>query len=170
MKLCLLGLGFLTLGLFGTAHAATVATTAGPDTAPNVATVAGAFLTNGGTSAPGFTAGMARRLDADTPLYYGAEAGLYVATGTPSYLVIPLLANVHYLFQLDSAVHPLVGVMAGPVFATGGGLSAARFGLLFRPGVNIELGRSVALNVEARFGVIGSAGVFQPQLGVIFGI
>ncbi len=165
LMLALLGFSFLSVSVQA-ARGGVSETTGGPDTSGRTVTVDAALLSSSGVTSPGVTAGMSWRHNADTPLYYGGEVGVYF-NSTPSSVTIPLLAQAYYLFEIDSAVHPLIGAMIGPVFSTGPG-SSAEFGLLFRPGVNVELGKSVALNAEARFGVIGGTGVFQPQLGVIF--
>jgi hypothetical protein len=169
MKRHFLKLSLLAITMAGFVQAA-VSTTGGPDTSSTVATVDGALMTGGGSATPGLTAGWNWRHNDDTSLYYGADVGVFIDTGTPSFAVIPVMANAYYLFQADSPVHPLLGAMVGPVFSTGGAVSTVRLGLMVRPGVNIELGKSVALNAEARFGILDGAGIFQPQLGVIFGI
>lgn len=172
MKKLIYALGLMALCFwFATAEAAvSTTTTVGPDNSDYTATLDGAILSSGGTAIPGVTASFAKRLDLSTPLYYGAEMGLFFQTSSPTYLVIPVLAHASYLFELESPVHPYVGVAAGPAFATGGGLSAVRLELMFRPGLNVELGSGVALNGEFRFGLLGTLSVVQPQLGVVLAI
>lgn len=145
-------------------------TAGGPDTAETVLNTGGALMISDGTALPGATVGINTRIVDDAPLYAGAELGTFLATGSNTYALFPLMGDLYYQFQPVAVVHPLVGVMAGPVLSTGGGISTARLGLIFRPGINFELGRRAALNVEPRFGVIGSEFVFLPQVGAVFGI
>jgi len=167
---------FYTVGLMGlslwfaTAEAAVSTTFASPDSASYTATVAGAILSSGSSALPGVTANFAKRNDADTPFYYGAEMGLYLQTSSLAYLVIPVLAHADYLFEFDAPIHPLVGVLAGPVFTTGGGINAVRMGLMFRPGLNVDVGERADINFEVRFGVLGTSTVVQPQLGAVFAL
>ncbi len=171
MKKFSYAIGLIGLCLwFATAEGALSETSVGPDSASYTATVDGAILSSNGTAAPGITASLAKRNDVDTPLYYGAEMGLYLQSSSLSYMVIPVMAHAFYLFEFDAPIHPLIGIIAGPVFTTGGGISAVRMGLLFRPGINVELGERAALNFEVRFGAFGSTSVAQPQLGVVFAI
>jgi len=142
----------------------------GPDTADSVLNVGGAILSSGGSALPGADVGISVRIADRSPLYAGAELGTFFSLGNASYGVFPILGSLYYQFEPVSALHPLLGAMAGPVFSTGGGVSAGRLAVLFRPGFNIELGRRAAINIEPRFGVIGSSFVFIPQAGAIFAI
>jgi hypothetical protein len=125
-------------------------------------------MTFSGNGLPGVNVGLSTRVSDKSPLYLGAELGFFMAMGTPSYDVLPLLGGLYYQFEPTAVVHPLLGVMAGPVITTGGGYSALRLGALVRPGVNFELGKSVVINAEPRFGVVGSTFVFVPEIGAIF--
>lgn len=145
-------------------------TAAGPDTAETVVNVDAAIITGEGAALPGVNLGVATRISNEAPLYLGGEFGAYISTGYSSYALFPFLASMYYQFEPHAVVHPLVGMMAGPVLATGGGVSTARFALMFRPGVNIELGKRAVLNLEPRFGVLGSDFVFAPQMGAVFAL
>lgn len=142
----------------------------GPDTAPTVMNVDAAIITGEGSALPGINIGAAARISDRAPLYLGAELGVFVATESPSYALFPLLGQLYYQFEPAAFVHPLLGVMAGPILSTGGGVAAAQFGVLFRPGLNFELGDRAVLNLEPRFGVFGSSFVFIPQIGAVFAI
>ena len=160
-----------TLVAFSPAFGAELRETAGgPDTANTVVNLNGAILVSDGTAAPGVNVGINTRISEEAPLYAGAELGTFLATGNNSYAVLPFMGDIYYQFQPVAVVHPLVGIMAGPVLSTGGGFSTARLGLIFRPGLNFELGKRAALNVEPRFGVIGSEFVFIPQVGAVFAL
>lgn len=141
-------------------------TTGGPDTAPLVMNIAAGIIASNGSATPGAVIGLNTRLTERGPIYLGGEFGAFVATGTPSYAMFPLLASGYYQFELGTGVHPLLGAMVGPVFSTAAG-SSVQLELLFRPGFNFEVGRRFVINVEPRLGVIGSSFVFVPQLGVI---
>ncbi len=144
-------------------------TTGGPDTAPLVLNVAAGLLTSGASASPGMVVGINSRITHRGPIYLGGEFGAYVVTRSPAYAMFPLLASGYVQFELSSGVHPLLGAMIGPVFSTSGG-SSAQLEILFRPGLNFELGRNFVLNMEPRFGVMGSSFIFVPQLGVILAI
>ncbi len=145
-------------------------TSRGPDTAPTVANIHAGIISGDGIAEAGIDLGIASRISDTAPLYLGANLGIFVATESPSYALIPLMLNLYYQFEPEAVIHPLLGVMAGPVLATGGGFSTVRLGVLFRPGVNIELGKAAVLSLEPRFGVLGSRFVFIPQVGAIFPI
>jgi hypothetical protein len=53
----------------------------------------------------------------------------------------------------------------GPVISNG-----FAFGVLFRPGLNVGIGKGIFLNFEARMGAIASNFVFVPQFGVRFAL
>lgn len=143
----------------------------GPAFSSTIMNLQASILTHSGQGAPGFNVGMASQLGTEIPVYIGGEVGMYLETVSPSYAIVPLLGQVYVQFATDATVHPLIGVLAGPVIATGGGDSAAAgLGMLFRPGINIDVGRTAALNLEARFGVIGSSFVIAPTIGAIVAI
>lgn len=136
-------------------------------TAPILMDVNAGVLVGGGDALPGMNASVKARLNTDVPLYLGAETGLFFFSGGA---VIPILGTLSTEFTASRDIHPVVGVSVGPSLATGGGYSTARFTLLFNPGIYVDLSRNMALNVLARFGVIGSTFVALPQLGLIFAI
>jgi hypothetical protein len=170
MKKIILILGALFLVAPAIAVDRLVETVHGPDTAPTVMNLDGALLASEGDSAAGATIGIAQRLNAATPLYIGAELGLFLTTGYSTYTIAPLLGQAYYQLELKSVIHPLIGFMAGPVISSGGTDSTLQLGAFFRPGINFELGKSAVLNLESRLGVIGSNFVLMPQVGVIFPI
>lgn len=147
-----------------------VDTANGPDTASSVLNAEAGLLGNEGGALPGANVGVSTRISGSSPLYLGAELGFFVAAGTPSYGEFPLLGSLYYQFEPTKFIHPLLGVMAGPVISTGGNQAAMSFGAFFRPGFNFELGERAVLNVEPRFGVVGSSLVFLPEIGVIIPI
>ena len=119
-----------------------------------------------GTSMPGFNVGLYTRLIKTTPVYFGLETSAFFDTvGTQSALV-PVLAGTYVEFEISNKVKSTLGLLAGPTFANNsvsGNFTA--FSLLFRPGVNFSLAQNVGLDLQARFGVIGSSFVCIPQLG-----
>ena len=139
----------------------------GPDTAPAVINIDGAIAIFDNTALPGVDIGIAGRI-ASAPLYLGGDLSLLFHAADPSFVIMPILGTLYYQFEPYGAVHPLLGVLAGPVISTGGGFSTVRMGVLMRPGMNIEIGRTAALNIEPRFGVLGDAFVFAPQVGATF--
>lgn len=157
-----------TAPLFGAASSIKE-TSGGPDTAPLVMNVAGGILASGGSAFPGMVIGINARLAQQGPFYLGGELGAFLATGSPAYAMFPLLASGYFQFELSSGVHPSLGAMIGPVFSTASA-NSAQLEVLFRPGVNFELGRRFVINLEPRFGVMGSSFIFVPQLGVIFAL
>jgi hypothetical protein len=168
-KIALAAIAFFSLGISAPVFsAALVETTGGPDTARTVFDVHGGILTGGGVTAPGFDLGIAGRILDNAPLYLGAQFGAFISASSPSFVEIPLLAELYYQFTPSSGIHPLLGAMVGPILSTGGGLSTAQFGFLLRPGFNFELGHAAVLSLEAPFGVIGSDFVVIPQIGAIF--
>ena len=145
-------------------------TARGPDTAVTLVNAEGGIMAYDGGALPGVNVGITTRISDRSPLYMGAELGFFIATANPAYGEFPLLGSLYYQFEPARFVHPLLGVLAGPVISTGGNESTVRFGAFFRPGVNFELGDRAVLNVEGRFGVVGSTFVFLPEAGVIFPI
>ncbi len=171
MKIIIL---IITLGIFLSFSAGAaerlVETVHGPDTARTVMNLDGAIMATDGQDAAGVNIGIAQRLEAATPLYIGAELGSFLTTGASTHVIFPLLGQAYYQLEFKSVVHPLIGVMAGPVISTGENDFTIDLGAFIRPGMNIELGRKAVLNLETRLGVIGSTFVFMPQVGAIFPI
>jgi hypothetical protein len=122
-----------------------------------------------GAQLPGVDVGIAARMGS-RPIYFGANFGILDHGSDPTYLLVPLLGSVYYQLEGQGNLHPLLGLMAGPVFTTGGGFDAVRLGLLIRPGINLALGNIAAINFEPRFGLIGSSFAFLPQLGATFAL
>jgi hypothetical protein len=141
----------------------------GPDESATVWNLDGAMIAGGGDVLPGIEIGLSTRILDSSPLYLGGELGMFLSADRPSYFMMPILASLYYQFEPYSSVHPLLGVLTGPNISTGGGYSTVSFEFLFRPGINIALGR-VSLNLEPRFGVIGDNFVFAPQVGAVLAL
>lgn len=147
-----------------------ITTPGGPDTARTLFNSQAALLALDNSILGGLNFGINGRISNHNPLYLGAEAGAFISNTSPTYAILPLLGSLYYQFEPNEGVHPLLGVLAGPIIATGGTVPAVRMGLFFRPGINFEISKSAVLNIEARFGVLGSSFVFAPALGVIWPI
>jgi len=170
-----IGLGiltFLSILLFPRVGIAAVATTDSifSNSAPILMDVGAGVLVGGGDALPGLDVRVKARLDSATPLYLGAETGVFIFSGAGSGAIIPLLGTFSTQFSLTNRVHPVIGISAGPALATGGGYSTARFAFLLDPGFIVDLQKNMALNVLVRFGAVGSSFVVLPQAGLLFAI
>lgn len=138
--------------------------------APTLLAVKTGFIVGDGEALPGVNAQVVGRLNTEFPFYGGAEMGMFIYSETgASAAVIPVLGTIFTEFEASRTIHPTLGVSAGPAFSTGAGLSAARFSLLFDPGIHFALGGADLL-AQVRFGVLGSTFVALPQLGFAFSI
>lgn len=111
-------------------------------------------------------------------LYVGADLGLNFwsftsvsgATAQVSSRAVGVQLLPTAIFRFDvadnSAVHPYLGVSIGPnlYFETVGDTSDSSllFEALFRPGMYMGLTRDVALNLEAKLGLLGGDFIFLP--------
>jgi hypothetical protein len=161
----------LVLALAGPSGAASEQeeTATSPSEAATVLNLDAILGVSSGDKLPGVDIGIAARLGS-SPVYLGADLGILDHGSDPTYVVAPILGSLYYQLAAQGPLHPLLGLMAGPVFTTGGGFDAARLGLLVRPGVNLALGNIAAVNLELRFGLIGSSFAFLPQLGATFAL
>lgn len=144
-------------------------TAASPSEAATVLNLDAILGVSSGAKLPGVDIGIAARLGS-SPVYLGADLGILDHGSDPTYVVAPLLGSLYYQLEARGPLHPLLGLMAGPVFTTGGGFDTTRLGLLVRPGINLALGNIAAINLEPRFGLIGSSFSFLPQLGATFAL
>jgi hypothetical protein len=83
-----------------------------------------------------------------------------------------MLPTTYYRFDpLAEQWHPYVGVSLGPNLylakSTIAGVSGSEYTvyleLLFRPGLTFQAAKDLSLNVEPKFGFMGSAFIFQPM-------
>jgi hypothetical protein len=126
------------------------------------------FLVGNYFVAPGVNIQIAGRPVKDVPLNVTADMGtfFYGAAGFTSGVILPILFGMEYEFTVNgSNIRPLLGVNFGPVISNG-----FAFGVLFRPGLNVGIGKGIFLNFEARMGAIASNFVFVPQFGVRFAL
>lgn len=132
-------------------------------------------------------AGALRQAVANSGLYVGADLGLdfwsasasvgptSVSTGATA---VQLLPTAIYRFDIDSApaIHPYFGLSFGPNIYTNSfttnGKSSSNTTLyietLVRPGIFMPLTSGLALNMEAKFGLLGTAFIFLPNVQVTF--
>ncbi len=137
-------------------------------TTPNTPLDLNAGIIVGGLSAlPGIDATVAFRLHTDFPLYVGGQLGFFMLTATnTSGVEIPILGTLYTPMEISRRASLRMGVSTGPVIAAGNGVSSAQFAALLDPALLFAIGDGLALNVQARFGVIGSTFVVLPQVGV----
>lgn len=104
-------------------------------------------------------------------------------TASASATAFQLLPTAIYRFEITGVkeIHPYVGLSFGPniyidrsstsiVGGTPVNTSATTLYLetLFRPGLFLNMGDSLALNVEAKFGLLGTGFAFLPQVNAYF--
>jgi len=133
---------------------------------PSLTIIAAPSLLVGDSAAlPGFNGQLGFQVVPHIPLNLTADMGLYFYTGGYGFaVVVPILFGMDYHFQIpQSKIKPFFGVNLGPVIAPRVG-----FGMLFRPGLNVSLTKTMDFNFEPRFGVIGSSFAFVLQLGLRF--
>lgn len=107
---------------------------------------------------------------------YGSGESSVSITGSLN--LIPLTGTLLYKIDTGSAVRPYVGIGVGAVMAltsiSAGGSSASRTDFFFtavaRPGVEFELAPAFALGIEPKVGIIDGSFLFQPQMGLTFGL
>lgn len=130
-------------------------------------TVAPAVLVMEGDGLPGLNFQLSTRIVRDVPLYLTADVGPFFHNTSYTFrVVVPILFGMDYQVEIaGSAVKPIFGVNLGPVVG-----SRVVFGMLFRPGVNIAIGRNISLNFEPRLGVIANSFAFMPQFGARFAL
>lgn len=155
---------------FGSAYAATSRATVYSN-APWIMDISGGMIVGGGEAAPGVDVQVAGNLKTDFPIYLGAEVGLFFTTGRySSAAVIPMLAKIYTPIALTNAATFRVGGSMGPVIATNGSYNGAGFALLIDPVLVLNIGRTVDLAMQARFGVMGGSFVVMPEFGLTFAI
>jgi len=128
--------------------------------APSIAVVEGIGL-------PGLNLQLAGRPVSAVPLNLTADIGPYFYTGSQVFRVaVPILFGMDYEFLMPGTkLRPFFGVNLGPVVG-----SRVVFAMLFRPGLNFDIGHGIALNFEPRLGVIAAAFAFVPQFGARFSL
>lgn len=134
---------------------------------PLEATAAAAVAIGGGSTLPGLTFSVGAMVAREVHLYVGGDFGMFFTTG-PFAMIFTVFPSAYFKIPAAPKFTPRIGLSLGPVFSTGGGLSAVRFGLLFKPGIDVMLSNKIALNFEGRLGVFDSSFVFIPQLGATF--
>lgn len=124
-------------------------------------------------AAPGVALQFGARVVKRLPLHLTLDSGVFffgggaIAYGNSVYryggqVVVPILFGMDYEFHLPrSPVSFAAGVNFGPVVA-----DDVVFGMQFRPALYVNLDRGIDFNFEPRFGVLGSAFAFTPQLGL----
>ena len=128
-------------------------------------TVAPAIIVAHG-AAPGVNVQLSAKVLRDAPLFVTVDLGPFFETGYYGGVVFPILFGAEYQFDLPgTTVHPLIGVNLGPVV-----YRYTVFGMLIRPGLNIDLAHNLQFNIETRLGAMGSAFVFMPVFGLRFQI
>lgn len=120
-------------------------------------------IIGGGTGLPGFNVQFGAKVVRRLPLHVTVEAGPYFYSGVYGFrLAVPVLFGADYEIHLArSPVSFIAGVNFGPVIS-----SVVTFGMLFRPGINVNIDRGLDFNFEPRFGVLDGYFVFVPQLGL----
>lgn len=113
--------------------------------------------------------------------YYGSS--VFINGPSESWTNVQLLPSVFYRVDLarPRILHPYVGLSVGPsIFiakANSGGPAATQvnqsatkvyFEMLFRPGISVDLSKTIAINVESKFGVLGGDFVYLPQAAISF--
>lgn len=139
--------------------------------------------------------GFAFRVSPDSPVYLGMDVGYHrwnvriketqngtEITRSEDLNSLQMLATIYYRFMegLTTQAHPYLGFSVGPNLMSGsekikmGGNSITAGGtqvalqLYFRPGVEIDLTRSIGLNFESRIGLLEGNLMFAPQINAIF--
>jgi hypothetical protein len=120
-----------------------------------------------GVSMPGLNFGLYTRLIKQTPVYFGIETSAFFDTVGQTGALVPVLAGTYVEFELSPKVKPTLGVLTGPAFVVNSTAPSnhTTYALLLRPGMDFVLAKNVGLNLQSRFGVIGSSFVVIPQLG-----
>jgi len=126
------------------------------------------FLIGGGAASPGVGIGFSTHISRTAPVYLGIDTGSYFHT-SPFAWIIPIMPTIKYLFFGNTALVPTLGLSLGPVFGIGD-YNSVSFGMLFKPGVQININRQLDFFFEPRLGVIGSIFTFDPELSAVFQI
>lgn len=122
-------------------------------------------------------------------LFYGLDAGLNfwsfqaatapIASISTSATGVQLLPTVLYRFEIAGpSIFPYIGLSVGPNLylerqSLGGGTqtnTTLYLESLVRPGFFTQLGKTVSLQVEAKFGLLGTNFIFLPQANVVFAL
>ena len=126
------------------------------------------FLIGGGAASPGVGIGFHTHLTNSAPVYLGLDTGSYFHT-SPFAWIIPLMPTIKYLFFGNAMLVPTLGLSMGPVFGLGD-FNSISFGMLFKPGVQMNINRQLDIFFEPRFGVVGSTFIFDPEISAVFSI
>ncbi len=139
----------------------------------------------GGNTGWAINTGALIRVEQNSPIFVGADLGVdfwtFNSTTTlakSSATGFQLLPTAIYRFRMADLHNffPYVGVSVGPnVYverstSTAGVQTSATsvlFEALLRPGVYTSLTDSIALNIEAKFGVLRSEFIFLPQINAV---
>ena len=109
--------------------------------------------------------GMADQVNNLVPLHLGGELGVF---GNRSASIISALFSVYYEFSDQGRVHPHIGVLFGPVFATGSNLSPRRASFFLKSGFTYDLSKNVALSANLHLGIAEATLVTTPLFGAVF--
>lgn len=135
--------------------------------------------------------GVAARVSHTVPLYVGADLGVgflgdVAAPFTPTVTntgatLVQMMPTIYYRSTVASLpnVRTYLGISIGPnIFvqsvptttATSSSETKVYFQCMLRPGVDLALSNQVSLLFEPKLGVLRSAFIFNPQIGVVVGI
>lgn len=125
------------------------------------------------------------------PLYLGLVSGFYrksiessssTSARWVSLTLIPVMASAIYQFPISKVVRPYMGLAAGmsvglisfTASSNGRSTSASATEIYFtgvaRPGVDFALDSNVSLYAEPRLGIFEESFIFNPQVGISFGL
>lgn len=175
-------IGLLAIGLAVTVQAAPIGTKASPARATETVRSSGskslylslaaalAVIPQSGETAAGIDYTIVTQVAPS--VYLGGDFGLHLwgaaDKGTNNVTGLELLPTLIYMFgNADRVFQPYLGGAAGPYIRMSSD-TVVQFALLARPGANLSLSRNVGVNLEAKFGQLGTEFFFQPQAGILF--
>lgn len=119
-------------------------------------------------ASPGLSLTLATRMTDSLPLYGGADVGALFLTGEQFAMGLMALPTAYFRFQTAPGVYSLLGMSVGPVFGVGDNIETLRLGLFLKPGLSVELSRSLDLTVETRIGLVGGEFYVLPNFAASF--
>jgi hypothetical protein len=138
----------------------------------------------GGVAGFAINFGGAYKVMPNMPLYVGADLGVGFASGTE----IQILPTAYWVFEVPSMpkFHFMGGLSLGPTIVSEGATiptvningtiiqgtsvsaSSVQFELLFRPGMQYEVGKNFMATFEPKFGILSSSFIFNPTLNGVY--